>query len=434
METGITYTIQDYLANQTELLAFISGKYVRSEKTELYKANIEHLFPNDKEKAKLINPGSYIASIVFDWISSYLWEPKEKQNINYIDLVEWLLTTGFIRVFQNIDTWKLESIKANKYFYDKNQRKEYFVNIYEKEEKYRYWVKNTYLLVETFCENIFERKLFKISNLDNLSVWEQVPFDSLPFLEWKAERLKIDNLERIVIEKQVERPILEKIKTIIFSIEKKLSEIDKNFLDYTEQFKIFRNIEIPKNAYKTLENWIKIVDFNKLWKLIQVNEVNGYNWGLEIVRNTNDLLINSIDYLDKQIRSISAITGIPLFAFWIQQETWNDSGTSKIKSSGLFYKKIEKYREVLIKLFLEFWKTFNIPDDEQILEFGEIVTTDISEIVDVQQKMLTAWIQSRKRAIMKINSTDEIEAEEILKEILEEEKIFSNNQNNLKYN
>ena len=427
METWITFDMQDYFANQTELLELISWKYVRKWSWELFEANLKHLFPENEEQAKLINPGSYIAWIVFEWISNYIWQPKEKQNINYIDLIEWLLTTGYFRFYQNIDTWKLEAVKADKYFYDKNLQKEYFVNIYEvKEDFYR---KKYYLLVETYQKWIFERKLFLLNNIWSLSYWEQVSFDELEFLAWKPEMLKIENLDRLVIERQVERPLLEKIKTIIFSIEKKLAEIDKNFLDYTEQFKIFRNVVIPDNCYKTLSNWIKVIDFDKLWKILVVDEINWTWWGLEIVRNTNNLLVQSIEYLDDQIKSISAITLVPLFAFWIKLEWWNDSWTSKIKSAWIFYKKIEKYREIIINLFLEFWENFKIPDSEQILEFGEILTSDITEIVEIQKTMLDSWIQSKKRAIMKINSTDEIEAEEILREI-EEEKQRENLNNN----
>lgn len=426
MKTWITFEIQDYLANQVELLELISWAYVRKWSWELYEANVKHLFPNDTEQAKIINPWSYIWSIIYDWISSYIWEPKEEQNINYIDLYEWLLTTWYIRLFQNIDTEKLESIRSKNYFYDRNDRKEYFINIYEKESNYVGISKDYYLLLETFQNNIFERKLYKLKSLNNLSEWDLVPLDTLDFLSWLQETLTIEWLERLVIEKEIERPLLEKVKTIIFSIEKKLSEIDKNFLDYTEQFKIFRNLEIPDDAYVKLDNWIKVVDFDKLWKIIQTNDLNWNAWWLEIVRNTNELLIKSIDYIDNQIRSISSITWIPLFAFWIKSEWWNDSWTSKIKSAGLFYKKIEKYRDVLNKMFVEYWKIWKIPDDKQILEFWDITTSDFSEVVENQTKMLEFWVQSKKRAIMKLNNTDEIEASIILKEI-QDEKLLNTN-------
>lgn len=427
MKTWITFEIQDYLANQVELLELISWAYVRKWSWELYEANIKHLFPNDLDQAKIINPWSYIWSIIYDWISSYIWEPKENQNINYIDLYEWLLTTWYIRLFQNVDNKNLESIRAKNYYYDKNAKKEYFINIYEKESVYIWIKKEYYLLLETFQNNVFERNLFKLNSVSNLAEWESVSLDTLDFLSWLHETLKIDWIDRLVIEREVERPLLEKVKTIIFSIEKKLAEIDKNFLDYTEQFKVFRNLEIPDNAYKELDNWVRVVDFDKLWKIIQTNDLNWTTWWLEIIRNTNDLLIKSIDYIDNQIRSIASITWIPLFAFWIKSEGWNDSWTSKIKSAWLFYKKIEKYRDVITKLFFQFWKTWKVPDKEQILEFWDITTSDISEIIENQTKMLEFGVQSKKRAIMKLNNTDEEEAKQILAEIQEESTLNSNN-------
>jgi len=427
MNTWISFEIQDYLANQVELLELISWEYVRKWSGELYEANIKHLFPWDVEQAKLINPGSYIGSVVYDWVSSYVWEPRENQNINYIDLYETLLTTGFLRFFINVDTKKLETIKAKNYYYDSVNKKEYFVNIYEKKNDSIIWWKEFYLLVETFSNNIFERNLYKLTSINNLSDWTKVPFDELDFLKWLPETLQITGVDRLVIEKQVERPILEKLKTIIFSIEKKLSEIDKNFLDYTEQFKVFRNLDIPDNCYKELDNWVKIVDFDKLWKVVITNDLNWTSWGLEIVRNTNDLLIKSIDYIDNQIRFISAISWVPLFAFWIQNEWWNDSWTSKMKSAGLFYKKVEKYQKVITKLFYNYWNLFKIAEKEQVLEFWEIVSSDFNEIIDWQTKMLELWIQSKKRAIMKINDTDEIEAQKILEEIRQEKLLDLNN-------
>lgn len=423
MKTWITFEMQDYFANQTELLSYISWEYVRSWKDEIYKANIKHLFPWDSEQAKLINPWSYLAWIVYDWLASYIWEPTENQNINYIDLYEGLLTTWYLRFFQNVDTKQLESIKPNYYFYDKNNLKETFINIYEVSEDNHFLSKiKYYLLVETFEKWLFERKLFLLNSLWNLSEADLVPLDTLEFLKWKAEKLTITWIDRLIIEKQVERPILEKIKTIIVSIEKKLSEIEKNFLDYTEQFKVFRNLEIPDDCYITLSNWIKRVDFDKLWKIVQTNNLNWTTGWLEIVKNTNDLLIQSIDFIDKQIRQIASITWIPLFAFWLEQTNWNDSGTSKIKSAWMFYKKIERYRGIITKLFYDFWETFQISKENQILEFWEITTSDPKEIIENEKIKIEIWVQSKKRAIMKINNTDEAEAQKILQEIAEENK------------
>ena len=93
----------------------------------------------------------------------------------------------------------------------------------------------------------------------------------------------------------------------------------------------------------------------------------------------------------------------------------------------MFYKKVERYRDVITKLFYDFWETFQIPENNQILEFWEITTSDPLEIITNEKLKLEAWIQSKLRAIMKINNTDEKEAKKILEEIKNENTINSNN-------
>jgi hypothetical protein len=38
----------------------VSGDYLNNEKSEYFQLNVEHLYPQQTEKAKLLNPGSYI--------------------------------------------------------------------------------------------------------------------------------------------------------------------------------------------------------------------------------------------------------------------------------------------------------------------------------------------------------------------------------------
>jgi hypothetical protein len=172
-----------------------------------------------------------------------------------------------------------------------------------------------------------------------------------------------------------------------------------------------------------------VIDFDKLWKVVQTNDLQWSVWGLEIVKNTNQLLVDSLDFIDKQIRQISAITTIPLFAFWMKQESWQDSGTSKIKSAGIFYKKIEKYRDFISQWFEYFWEIFSVQEEKRILKWNAITTTDPKEIIENEDKKLSNGTTSRKRAIMKQEWIDEAQAEIILQEILKENLLFNPIQN-----
>ena len=282
-----------------------------------------------------------------------------------------------------------------------------------------------YLLVETFEAPYFERKLFRLNSSTSYLYWDEIPLDDFEPTKWKESKLIIDNLDRIVIKKEVEDSILSKIKTIIHSIDWKLMEADKNFRQYTDQFKIFRDIVIPDSAYTKLSNWTKTIDWDKLWKNIQTQSVEGANSWLEIIKNTNELLNDSLEFIDKQIIQISSITSIPLFAFWQHQESWNDSWTSKIKSSWIFYKKIEKYRDHISQAFNDFWELYNIPQDKRILKWNSITTSDPKEIIENENIKLENWTISRKKAIMKQEWVDEQQAEEILEEIQQEKLLYN---------
>ena len=427
--TPINSKIQDYLWEVSERLELVSGDYLNNEKSEYFQLNVEHLYPQQIEKAKLLNPGSYIWSVVYDWISSYLWIPVHNENIDWKDVVEWILATGNILFLMDIDNKKLKSIKANRYY--RSGSKEYIVSVFEEDEEQNILnhQKNYYLLVESYKSPIFTRKLYKLNSSDSYMFWDEVPLSTLAITKGKASELTIKNLDSLVYQKEIEHSLLKKIKTIIHSIDGKLMEADKNFRQYTEQFKIFRNLVIPDNCYKKLENGVQVIDFDKLWKVVQTNDLQWSVWGLEIVKNTNQLLVDSLDFIDKQIRQISSITTIPLFAFWIKQESGQDSGTSKIKSAGIFYKKIEKYRDFISQWFEYFWEIFSVQEEKRILKWNAITTTDPKEIIENEDTKLANGTTSRKRAIMKQEWVDEEQAEIILQEILKENLLFNPIQN-----
>ena len=129
--TPINSKIQDYLWEVSERLELVSGDYLNNEKSEYFQLNVEHLYPQQIEKAKLLNPGSYIWSVVYDWISSYLWIPVHNENIDWKDVVEWILATGNILFLMDIDNKKLKSIKANRYY--RSGSKEYIVSVFEED-------------------------------------------------------------------------------------------------------------------------------------------------------------------------------------------------------------------------------------------------------------------------------------------------------------
>jgi len=440
-KTGVSLEMQNYLWTMSEHIEVINWDYLTSSTNENFKEMLTHLYPEQEDRAKLLNPWSYIWSIIFEHYSSYFWVPKtdDKIDIDWLDYIEWIMSTWYARLLINPDgitvKWTrvinstLQSIKANSYYYD--WEKEYFIKLFSKEKKDGFSNYDYFILVETFDKWNFERNLFKLNNLESYQYWEQVPLETLPQLEGLAEKLTITWLDRLIIEKRIDHWIINKIKTIWYSIDRKIAEAEKNFIDYTEQFHVFSNLEIPDDAYTTLSNWVKKVDFDKLGKVIMTNDLNWTAWWLEIVKNTNNLLTEAIAFIDKQIRQISSISWIALHNFGIETTWGNDSWASKIASNWVFYKKIDKIRDFTIELFSLFdfiYKTTTF------IEFTPVVTSDLTELIDEETKKLEVWITSKKLAIMKIHDVDETEALKILEEISNEtedkltlENKFTNN-------
>jgi len=58
--------------------------------------------------------------------------------------------------------------------------------------------------------------------------------------------------EKLVYSIKLESSLIKKVKSIIYSIERKWAEADKQFQNYMEQFMVFNNIEVPADATKTV--------------------------------------------------------------------------------------------------------------------------------------------------------------------------------------
>ncbi len=431
VKTWITTEIQNYLSGQSEMIDYLKWTYIEKDDYQVTVSNIKHLFPDfdDNDVARTINPWSFLSWIAFDNISTYFWEPKtNSKHLRSHELIEWVFCSWYMNVAVDPVSKELYSISSDSYYYDRAKKKEYFVNLNSVEVD---WDIKVILTVDTVQNKIFKKRVFILDNEYDLTVWKLVKKWEIEWVTATETEFNISK-ERLVIDRFIQYPIAKKIARIQISIEKKMSEIEKNFQDYTEQFKIFRNLEIPDNCYRTLDTWVRVVDFDKLWKIISTNDLNWWLWGIDIVKNTNDMLIDSIKYLNNQIRSISAISSVPLFNFWIKQEWWQDSWTSLVKSSWLFYKKIENLRENFSDIINQYFEENEIPEDNRKLVFNEIISVDSKELIDNNIKLTTAWLQSKIRAIMKIHDVSKAEAEIILSEIIKdkEEELKFNLKNN----
>ena len=74
-QTWITIQMQNYLASIQENQDLISWDYIQNSLNPNFKEMVTHLFPWQEERFKLLNPWTYIAWLIDEKISSFLWTP-----------------------------------------------------------------------------------------------------------------------------------------------------------------------------------------------------------------------------------------------------------------------------------------------------------------------------------------------------------------------
>ncbi len=435
MERILNQAIVDELWKVAELESIVDWTYLQNEQDSNFKLIVEKLFPWEVEKAKIMNPWSYAGSIAYNWEQSFFWSPTTKYNINWSDFIKSIDTTWEVRLKINVDTEELESIKGHWYYDD--WETEYFIHLFEKIEKDIIGTTKKYLLLETFSNKVFIRKLYKISWFDNINYWEEVWLDTLEETKDLKEWLTID-LEKLVLKRKVPFTIIELIRSVIYSLDTKIATNNHNILDYGEQWTIIKWMNVD-SARVDPTDINSALDLDKLWKIL-VTDTNA-EWvqpWIEVVKNAYDWINISLEMIERQFIQIGSITWIPSWAFTNNVNNGWESGVAKDKASTIFYKRIELYQRLVIEIFNEFWNIVNTPEAKRVLEFAEIVTTSTAELLEIEEKKLNNWLTSKKRAIMSINKIDEAGAELILKEIEEENLLLTKEddsiQNNAKTN
>lgn len=422
-KTWVTKKMQNYLFWIQKAQDILSWDYLNDRNDPNFVEMLKHLYPEAEDRMKLLNPWSYLGNIVWDKIKNFVWDPKSKfSDINYDVVVESILTRWEVLLkYTNTsatDLW-LTEIDPSTYYND--WETEFIVKLYEKEidRDYNASYKETYLYVQTFNWSTLKNKLFKIpyNNLNSISDWVSVPLNTIYQTKWLLVSQEVENLDKLVISIPVTNtPLTDILRGVIYSIDRKIAEAEKNYVDYVDQFKVFQNIDIPKSAYRIV-NWWRVIDWDLLWKIVKTSDLWAV-WDIRIIKNTNELLDKALERVEKQIVQISTMTDVPLEFFWIKTVT--DSWNWKIVWYTAFYKRITKYRSRIEKGIREWFSTLNIEDTSII--WDAIIRMSDEDILANEAVKLQSKMTSLKRAIMKAQNVDEKEALIIIEEVKQDIK------------
>ncbi len=418
-KTGISFNIQQELANINKNKLLLDWHYLNKLDNENFKEIVEHLYPWQVQRAKLLNPWSYIGNVIWDKFKNFVWEAKTDYDINFDTLIESILTRWEILLkYVNAWTWRweLKAVRWETYWQDWWVEK--IAKIYPVyPEEWSSYSPTYYLYVQTYNWSTLTNSLYKLFSLDNLQDWELVDLDTIYELSTLKPVQTIAWLPRLVETLEVsDRPMMDTIRSIIYSIDRKLAEAEKHFNDYSEQFKLFQNIEIPHYAFTPSPDWKwRIINWDKLWKIVRTQE-DFNTWDIKIIKNGNELLDKALEQVDKQISQISAITDIPLEYFGFQ--TVRDSWAWKEVWNAHLFKRVQKYRDkietLLNKCFSFLWGFTKV--DKKII-WPPVIRMSENDILNKQVIMVQNNLTSLKRAIMEVHNTDEQQAEELIAEI-----------------
>ena len=331
---------QNILVSQSQLADLYTNDYLTDKNNDNLKLIAELFFNNDIDRAKKFNVWSNLFTTITDVLANFTWSPTTDININLNEYLKDLISIGqavfWINRIDNWTTsWQLEVyyIPAKDFLYTNKEYK--VIKLYSmvegKEIKY-------YLLKQLYWTWFIENKLFSIKSPTDTQGVEITDLTILPQTANLKPYVKtwIDRPALFVIEEQSQ---LDKIKNLVYSLDKKQVLFEMQFLWEVEQYKIFENIYIPDTARNS--DWT--VDLKKLWKVLATDTTLWATWDIKYISNKNDLINEAINYEQTQLRKVSSATAIPTDFLWISD--WGAiSWTSREILLQAFIKKIETYR------------------------------------------------------------------------------------------
>lgn len=397
MSTILTMAEQDKLVAQSRLKDLYTNDYLNDEYNDNFKTIKELFFNNSIIRTKQFNVGTNMFSTVSDTLSAFVGNPITDINVN-IDkqVIDYSSVGKAIFGLKRVDNgtingeMKVYHIPAENHVLSDGTNKVYtmYKNIDNNDVIY-------YLLKQEFLVGTIENTLYKLDKLVD-KYGSEVPLDSI--IETRAlQPIMRTGLTIPAIFYIEMNPIdgiqseLDKIKNMVYSLDRKAVMFETQFLGEIEQYKIFENIQIPQNAIRADGT----VDVAKMGKIVATDSSLGATGNIKYVSNRNDLINDAINYEQTQVRKISSATSIPVDFLGINS-TSAISGEAREMMMGAFVKKVQGYRDVMNKILTEILVLFEGQKDS----YGNKITSSIiwNDILIKNEKDLAEELKIAREA------------------------------------
>ena len=417
------------LSKQVQNKKLITGEYLTDEKNENFQYIKWKFFAWETvEKAKILNTGSWLFTAVSDVVSYYVWNPSLDLEFPTKKIVEDFESLAFACFWLQRINWKLEYTYLPADSYYSENWEDYIIRAYCTQKNIT--SKKYYYLRTSYIWGIIQNELFESTGGQISNNLNKVSLDAIEETKdleeivdtWLSKcffLIKEDDLE--------ENPIseIDKIKNIVYSIDRKIVMFDTQFLQNVESFVLLKWINLPTKILE-MYNENGSINFSDLWRYITTE----LEWGIEFINNENSLIDKAISYEKTQTERISALTSIPLdFLGW----TWTSGAIwewSRELLHGSFIKKIESIRSLLDKYISESLQIINDDTGEEyIYSWNDIFSKNTNTLIEELEKALQNGIISKRTALKRyLNYSDDEVNNEFLE--IENQNLVINEENN----
>lgn len=433
MERIIKPWEKEKLIIQQWLKDLYTGDYLNDIDNQNFKIISELFFNNNTDRTKLFNVGSGLFTSVTDIIANFVGNPMTDINIRIDDYIKDMVSVGKMvmglkRVDNGTTQWQLVPyyIPAENHVISDNIHKVFTTYSQIENDKLK---PVFYILVQEFTPWLITNKLYKKESVLN-DAGSLVSLETLTETKHLKEKMAtwLDYVS-IFYKELTDLPWvqseLDRIKPLIYSLERKAVMFETQFLKDTEQYKIFDNIDLSPYVDS---NWE--LNLTTMWKVFE--NKNGMQWDIKFVNNKNELIADAIEYEQTQLRKIGSFTSIPVDFLGITGVT-SISWTSRALMMWAFIEKIQSYRDLVEELLTDILeKMIGTKNKEWKVITNNIVRGDIlsksdNELVEELKIALESWIISRYTGIqkyLKYKTEKEVMAE--IKRIKKEADLFGN--------
>lgn len=371
------------------------------------------------QKAKLLNVWSWLFTAISQTLSYYVWNPNLEFNFPTKKLVEDYVALWFSCFWLERQNWELQYsyLPADSYY--RENWIDYIIRAYTyvttlASSKYFY-------LITSYNWGIIRNELYQSFGWALTNDLQKVSLELLE--ETKDLQEQIDTwLSKcffVIREDELEENIIseiDKVKNIVYSIDRKIVMFDTQFLQNVESFVLMKWINLPNYLIDIYNSSWKL-NFSDLGRYITTEQ----DWNIEFVNNQNTLLDKAIEYEKTQTEKISALTSIPLdFLGWTGTAgaIWE---WSRELLHGAFIKKINSIRQLFDKFIMQSLEVITQDTwEEYSYSWSDIFSKNTKDLIDEIAIALSSWLISKKTALKRYLDYSDEEADFELLEIKNE--------------